>query len=76
MIFLGARRIAREDYPALLDAARGLLASGEGLEVDLVMEGWSGISFMLEGRDVTVLPGPVDGMVEFWVTAPSEEFRG
>ena len=74
MIFLGHREMARKNHAALIAVARELLSSGEGLKVDTIIEAWSGISFTLEGRNVTVLPGPVDELVEFWVTAPSMEF--
>ncbi len=77
MILLGVRRMRSDNHPALIDAARELMASGDGVKVDLVLEGWSGLAvLMLPEGDVHVLPGPDEGMVEFWCGEGSEEFRG
>ena len=77
MIYLGVRRMGTDGHAALIDAARELIASGAGVKVDLVMEGWSGLAvLLLKEGDVHVLPGPDDGLVEFWCAEPSEEFRG
>jgi hypothetical protein len=64
-----------EDHPALIDAARELIASGAGEKVDLVLGAWEGLAvLMLPEGDVHVLPGPVAGTVEFWCGEGSEEF--
>ncbi len=76
MILLGVRRMGTDNHPALIDAARELMASGDGVKVDLVMGAWEGIVLLLPEGDVHVLPGPDAGTVEFWCAEPSEEFRG
>ena len=77
MICLGVRKMGTDDHAALIDAARELIASGGGEKRDLVLEGWSGLAVLLlrEG-DIHVLPGPDDGLVEFWMGEPSVESRG
>jgi hypothetical protein len=77
MILLGVRKMGTEDHPALIDAAQELLASGGGVKVDLVLNAWEGLAvLMLPEGDITVLPGPAPGTVEFWCAEPSEEYRG
>jgi hypothetical protein len=77
MIYLGVRKMSTEDHPALIDAAQELLASGGGVRKEKIMGAWEGLAVLLlpEG-DVHVLPGPDEGVVEFWCAEPSEEFRG
>ncbi len=75
MIYLGAYRVDRNDHARLIQTARALLFSGVGVRRERMLEGWEGLCVLTlrGGHHVHVLAGPVDGMVEFWVTSPSVE---
>ncbi len=78
MILLGYRKLSREDHSLLVQTAQELLLSGTRTAYDIgILHGFEGITISLNQGRTTIhaLPGPVNGLLGFWMVPPSEEYR-